>query len=166
MNTKHVFRKILIVAALGATCGVTFAAGTASATMGVSTTVNSNCLISTTALAFPVYDPTAAADTTSSSTITVKCNKNSVVSIAINGGSSASDTARTMLLTGQDPLNYALYSDAAYLKNWGTTAGAQSATGTGLNSGVVLTVHGKIFMNQYTAGVGTYNDTVTATVTY
>ena len=168
MNTKNVFRKILIVAAMGATCGITFAAGTANTPIGVSASVASNCLISATALPFGVYDPTAVTDTVAASTISVKCNKNAKVSIALDKGlgALASETARSMSLTGQDALNYALYADAGYVTNWGTTAGAQSATGTGLNTAVILNVHGKIPMNQYTAGVGTYNDTITATVTY
>ena len=176
MNTKNVFRKILIVAAMGATCGITFAAvtGTKTTAIAVSASVASNCLISATPLLFNVYDPLATTNKTATSTISVKCNKNAMVSIALDKGmgASASETARSMSLAttegmpAQDPLNYALYADAGYATNWGTAAGAQPATGTGLDTAVILNVYGKIPMNQYTAGVGTYNDTVTATVTY
>ena len=168
MNTKNVFRNTLIVAALSATCGITFATGTAPASIPVSATVNSNCLISATSLGFGIYDPLQASDDNVTSTISVKCNKGAVVSIALDKGlgANASETARSMSLAGKDPLNYALYADASYATNWGTTAGAQLATGTGLNTAVVLTIHGKIPMNQYTASVGTYSDTIIATVTY
>ena len=168
MKTTNVFRKIFVLAALGATSGLAFSAGTASTTFGVSATVVSNCLISATPLSFGTYDPLATADHDASSVVTVKCSKNAPVTIALDKGlgAGATEAARSMSLALNDALNYGLYSDSARSANWGTTAGAQAATGLGLATAVNLTVFGRIPKNQYTAGVGSYADTITATVTY
>jgi spore coat protein U-like protein len=49
--------------------------------------------------------------------------------------------------------------------NWGNTVGTDTVAGTGNGSGQVYTVYGQISA-QTTPAPGTYNDTITVTITY
>ncbi len=168
MKSIAMFRNALVLAALGASAGLAFSAGTATTNIGVSASVASNCLVSTasTGLSFGTYDPTAGTDNTASTTFKVKCSKNAGYTIGLSKGGGTSETARTMALGSELAMNYAIYSDSARTTNWGATAGAATGTGSGLNTENEITVYGKIPKNQYDVGVGAYADTVTATVTY
>ncbi|MES2149764.1 MAG: spore coat U domain-containing protein [Pseudomonadota bacterium] len=167
MNSKSLLRHLLVIGALGSASQFAVAATSTAQTFGVSANVASACLISATALGFGTYDPQSASDNLAQSTVTVTCSKNAPVTVALDKGiGGASETTRTMSNGTQAPMNYALFSDSARSANWGTTAGAVSATGNGLGAGVVLNVYGKIPKSQLDVGVGAYADTITATVTY
>jgi spore coat protein U-like protein len=133
-------------------------------TMTVSASVQATCLISAAPLAFGTYSGTLAQVT---STITVTCTNTTPYDVALNPGTASGATVTTRQMTGpsSDLLNYALYSDASYSKNWGETIGTDTVSGTGNSSAQTLTVYGQIPANQYVTP-GDYSDTVTATVNY
>jgi spore coat protein U-like protein len=62
-------------------------------------------------------------------------------------------------------LNYNLYSNATWTANWGNTLANGWAVGTGTGAVQTLIVYGQIAAGQALT-VGTYGDTITATVTY
>ena len=167
MNIKQLICKTLVFGALGATSGLA-SAGNAFTTFAVTSNVASSCTITALPVSFGSYVPTSATDTTATGSVSVTCTKNASVSIALNAGTgtSATETGRTMSLASNTAMTYGLFADSGYATNWGTTAGAQTTTGTGLATPVTLTVYGKITKNQYLVGVGNYSDTITATVTY
>jgi spore coat protein U-like protein len=68
------------------------------------------------------------------------------------------------LASGSALVPYELYQVAGGTTFWGNTPGTDTVAGTGTGSAVPLSVHGKLTSTNFPAG--TYEDTVTATVTY
>ena len=67
--------------------------------------------------------------------------------------------------SGGATVTYSLYSDSGHSTVWGNTIGSDTVTGTGSGSPQSFTVYGRV-PPQATAAPGTYNDTITVTVTY
>jgi spore coat protein U-like protein len=143
------------------------AAATATSSMTVNATVSANCSITTTAVTFPAaYDPiganaTGPADGTG--TIAVTCTKGAGTSIALDLGSNASGTQPRMKGPGSDYLAYVLYSDSGRTTAWsGVTRGIPVATSKASQN---FPVYARIPGGQ-DVSVGSYTDTVTATLNY
>lgn len=154
-------------------------AGTATANLGISASVSTNCTISTTALAFGAYDPIGANATTplnGSGAVSVACSKGSTgLTIGLNSGINASGTQRQLLAaTSTDVLQYDLFQPAS------TTPGAAcsfpASTAWDNTSTLTLTnapskaartynVCGTIPANQDVAA-DSYADTVIATINF
>jgi spore coat protein U-like protein len=145
-------------------------AATKSSTFQVTATVSKNCVMSAAALNLGTFDGTN--DLTASSNITVNCTSGTLFTVDLDKGSSASYAMRT-LKNGTDVLNYNLYTTNTYSTVWGdTTGGTGRASGTGAGMGApqaqTLTVYGRLQAVDNTGAIaaGTYNDTITATITY
>ena len=124
------------------------------------------CSISSSAFAFGTYNPLAVGPTDSIGTITYECTAGVLIRVDLSQGSSGNFTARTMSGPA-GTLAYNLYLDAARLLVWGDgTGGSQSYTelATALVQRSVL-VHGRIPASQDVT-VGSYTDTVTATIVF
>jgi spore coat protein U-like protein len=165
-------RRLLFRAAIVAIAGLAGArshAGSASASLNVSASVASNCTISTSALAFGVYDPLVANASTNldgTGTITIACTKGATSTIALNLGSNASGSSRRMTDGASNYLTYEMYQDSARLTVWGSSGTAQftppaAPSKTARN----FTVYGRIPGSQ-DIPAGNYADTVTATVNF
>lgn len=149
---------VLGVAALGLSTTSAFAVTTVTASMGVSATVQSTCVISATPMGFGTY---AAVVNNATSTVAVTCTNTTPYTVSLNAGAATGATVTNRSMTGGAVLlNYALYSDSARSANFTTTA---SLTGNG--SSQPITIYGQIPGLQYVAP-GTYTDTIIATVTY
>ncbi len=155
-------KKILIATAIsGLFMAGAAQAGTATATMGVSATVNGTCKITTapTAMAFGIIDPSiVAANVTASSSIAYKCTTGlTPLSLADDGGLNKVGVQSNMA------------SGALRLK-YGYTYPATLAAGTGFGSGSTATtvaVAGTILLaDAQSAAAGVYADTVTFTLTF
>lgn len=148
-----------IVGVLAMVLPHTAAAATATATIGVSATVQATCIVSTTAMSFGTYTGTALPST---STVTVQCTNTTPYTLGLNAGTAtgATVTNRSMTGPGSALLNYGLYTDSGRSTNFATLA---STNGTG--AAIVTTVYGQVAAGQYVAP-GAYTDTITATVTY
>ncbi len=136
-----------------------------SSSFTVTSTVEANCTVSATSMAFGTYVPTAAS--TSTSVISVTCTNTTAYEVGLSAGtaSGATVTNRSMTLSGGSTLlHYVLAQNSTYSENWGNSSGSWE-TGTGTGSAQALTVYGKVAAGQYVVP-GTYSDTVTATVTY
>lgn len=134
------------------------------------------CTASAVGVAFGVYNPLAAAPTTSTGSIQVSCtstnNGNTTINLTArySAGSSGTYAART-LRSGANALSYNLYFDAAYTQvrgdgTGGTLTGSATLTlarnQTGTATGVI---YGRAPAGQDVAP-GLYSDTITVTVTY
>lgn len=158
-------------------------AGSTPANLAVSASVAANCTISTTAVAFGPYDPvvtngSAGSDLNGNGTVVIGCTKGSAPNVTLGLGLHASGAVRNMLVTGggTDTLTYELYqppNNAAGTactfpgsQVWGTV-GAAIFTPTAPTSKATRTynVCGTVTKNQ-DVSVGTYNDTVVATVNF
>ena len=158
-------------------------AGTYSlATVSVSTTVSANCTVTTNALNFGAYDPIGAQATNNldvgTNQISIACVQGSAPTIGFNLGLNASgSTRRIKNTTAAVYMDYELYQPPG------------SAPGTACNFGGSLVVWGNSGGNLFTPSappskanrsfficaripsgqdptMGTYNDTVTATVNF
>ena len=132
----------------------------------VRTTVQKNCTINATDMAFPPRGVLSAA-VTANSQITVRCSNANAFSLALNGGSVAGNVlARKMKhTTAADTVSYQLYQDAAYGTVWGDASGGAPRAGVGTGANQTFTVYGRV-PAQTTPRPGTYRDVVTATITF
>lgn len=150
-------------------------AGTANGTFNVTTTVVNSCLLGTTsALAFPNYDPTSATATNGSTSISVTCTTGDAYVIALNYGANGGTAANRIMKSGTNTLNYNLYTDSGYANVWKDStvciagySGSNCDTGTGAGPATAnsYTVYGQIAAQQ-NVPAGSYSDTITITVTF
>jgi spore coat protein U-like protein len=144
-------------------------AATATANLAVSASVAQNCTISApNTLAFGSYDPVVANETTdldADTTITVRCTRGSTgVWVGLGLGSNASGSTRRMA-SGADRLAYEIYSDASRSTVWGNTSGSGVSYTPSSSAPATLDVYGRVAAGQ-DAAVGTYSDTVVATINF
>lgn len=167
-------RRLLTAALLCHLASATAIAGTASANLNVTATVNSNCIATTGAVSFGTYDPSSGSAKDASGSVTVTCTAGTTYTIALDAGANAGTggdaTTRQMLANASDLLPYTLYLDASRTTIWGDGANGTSvnpAAGsfTGDGSAQAHVAYGRITAGQYVAP-GSYVDTVVATVTY
>lgn len=143
-------------------------AATATANLGIGTTVGANCTITTTAVTFPAaYDPVVAnlaADSDGTGNIAVTCTKGAGTSIALSLGANFTGTQARMKGPGAtDFLNYQLYSDAGRTVDWcGVTRTIAAAPSKATQNFIV---YARIPRNQ-DVSAGAYADTVLATLNY
>jgi spore coat protein U-like protein len=145
-------------------------AGSDSSSFGVSATVIESCSISSVAIAFGDYDALSATALDADGSVTVTCSNGSSGFIGLDQGLNA-DTGSTdaaplrRMASGSERLSYGLYSDAARSIVWGNTAGSGVAhTATDTNP-VTVDIYGRVPVGQGSL-VGSYSDTVTATINF
>lgn len=147
-------------------------AATTTGQLSVDATVAASCSVANTTLSFGSIDPLTLATTNADAQadISVTCSNTTSYNIGLDAGltTGATVTTRQMDISGvgTDKLDYSLFSDSTRGTNWGNTVGTDTVTGTGSGSAIAHTVYGRIPSGQNNAPVGTYNDTVTITVTY
>jgi len=145
------------------------------------------CTLSTaSSLNFGAYDPFSQTDTTVGGTITVACQATGILStsfpytLSLNAGvnSGSSFTPRKLkLTTGSTLANYNIFTDSAGTQILGNgTSSTVTVAGT-CNIGSLLILgksacsivhnfYGRVFYGQTTLVPGTYNDTLTWTLSY
>ncbi len=156
----------LALAALAAALAAPALAGTATADLAVTATVTTTCTITTSPLAFPPYDPVAAAFVDAVGGVTVTCTNGSAwwIGLGAGGGGAAAGVSRSMSLDASR-LGYELYSDSTRTTVWGNTQ-PTGFGGTGTGAAQATPVYGRIAAAQTTVPAGPYADTVVATVNF
>jgi spore coat protein U-like protein len=162
-------------------------AGFASAgtsTLTAQASVNTNCSVVATAVAFGTYDPITAnappasggVDLKSTGSITITCTKGTAPTIGLDLGAHASGSTRRMLSGAANFLTYELYQPPNNAAGtacsfpgttvWGT-AGANlfSPTAAPTKAARIYNVCGTVAAGQDPA-IGSYADAVVATVTF
>lgn len=142
-------------------------------TFQVTATVVKSCSIdSASTLAFGNYNPISSTPLDQTSSIVVRCTNGTPYTLALNGGTTTGGTIAGRLMTtgAVNTLSYQLYTNSGRTTVWGDgTLGSSTVTGTGTGVLVAneqtLTVYGRIPINQ-TSAIGTYSDTITATLTF
>ena len=134
----------------------------------VTASIGGSCTISATPINFGSTTNLAAA-INATGALTATCTSGLPYTLALNAGSTTGNTiaARRMSLGGTGPgvVAYQLYRDPGPTNLWGdgSTGGVHSGSGSG--SAQTLTVYGQVPVQAMPAG-GTYQDTVTATISY
>jgi spore coat protein U-like protein len=140
-----------------------------SASLTVSATVTKNCTISTAPVNFGNYDSVAANATApldAIGTITVTCTKGAAAKVGLNAGANAAGATRQMLGGTSQHLAYELYKDTSRATVWGNTDADSLDIGPAPNRNPRdFTVYGRVAAAQ-DATVGSYTDTVLATVNF
>jgi spore coat protein U-like protein len=165
-------RNILMLAIASALAIASGAAGAATktTTFGVSAVVNPNCIVAAEDLAFGGYDGTAAK--TGTADITVRCSNLTTYAVSLSSGG-GTFAQRLLSGSGTNQLQYNLFTSVAATSIWGDgTSGTDTVPGTGAGMAAASTqrhtVFGELPDNAFNQGApsGTYNDSITVTVTY
>lgn len=163
--------------ALLAACGLAHAADTT--TFNVKLVVTKACTITAAAATdvdFGTQASTVTANVDNAGTLTVRCTPLTPYAIALDAGSNpatAGDvTTRRMkntdaTVTTNNYVSYQLYADLTRTTVWGATNGTNTLAGTGLGINQVYPVYGRVTnLAANNPATGSYQDTVTATITY
>jgi spore coat protein U domain-containing protein, fimbrial subunit CupE1/2/3/6 len=169
--------------------GLALAGGPAAAsppgtgTLTALTSVDTNCSVSTTPLAFGAYDPILAhklapLNAPAPGAVTVACVRGSAPNIGLNLGTYPTGSTRRMrhASTATEFLTYELYKPSTTVPGaacaypgaavWGATGLAIFAPGAAASLGPrTFNVCGTVFAGQ-NAEVGTFSDTVIATIDF
>lgn len=129
----------------------------------VTATVTSQCSVSASTLDFGAVG-LLLANTDGTSNVTVLCASGAAYQVGLDNGQHASGTTRRMQGPG-GLVTYELYRNPTRTQRWGSTLNTDTVAGSGNGSSQTLTVYGRV-PNQTTPSAGTYNDTITVTVTY
>ncbi len=140
-------------------------AATKTAKFNVTASVESDCTIAATNLAFGTMGMLAGnLDATSS--ITVTCTPTTPYAISLDEGDVPGSTVDArMMASGASSMLFQIYRDAARTQVWGKTSGVDTVGGTGNGNAVELIVYGRI-PPQAPPTVGAYIAQITATITY
>jgi spore coat protein U-like protein len=85
--------------------------------------------------------------------------------IGLDPGLAPGDTRSSITAAAAQLLSYSLFRDSGRTLNWGNTVGTDTVASTGTGSAQTFTVYGRIPASQ-AVGPGTYQDTITVTVTF
>ena len=140
-------------------------AATATNTFTATVDIQADCIVaSTNTLDFGTPGVlTANIDTTA--IFNVQCTNSTTYNVGLNAGTGGGTIATRKMDSGTATVDYQMYRDAGYTLNWGETVATDTVSGTGNGATQPLTVYGRI-PSQTTAAPGTYNDTVTVTITF
>ena len=144
-----------------------FAQTSTTANFTVQITIQAACQINSAANLNFGTNGVLAANVDATSQIIVQCTSGTPFSLGLNAGTGTGATVATRFMTGPSSatISYGLFRDSGHTQVWGNTVGTDRLTGTGTGAAQPFTVYGRV-PAQTTPGVGTYTDTVTATLTY
>lgn len=137
-------------------------------TFAVTASVTASCTVSGSPLAFGDFSALGG-DVDGTSTLTATCTNGSPYTIGLSAGTSTGAAVTTRKLTHTDAitlLNYNLSPVASGGINWDLVGGTTTHSGTGTGEAQAVTVFGRIPGGQTSAKVGTYSDTITATIDF
>lgn len=164
---KQKIKAILASTLVVAVSGPAFA-GTATANLQITATVNPTCTLSAANLDIGAFTPNATAGTLGTGgTISALCSHTLPYTILLGTGS-GTYAQRTMTGTSgnTDKLNYKLYSNESPSTVWGDgSAGTTTVASTGTGSTQYHQVNIDVPMNQFIKP-DNYSDSVTITVNY
>ncbi len=107
-----------------------------------------------------------AVDVDATATLSVQCTNTTTYDIGLNAGVGIGGTIATRRMSDAgETVDYQMFSDASRVTNWGETVGTDTVSATGDGSANTHTIYGRV-PAQTTPSSGTYQDTVTVTVTF
>lgn len=165
---KRFFWSVLLAAMIVLSSSAALA-GSTSANLTVSVTVDSSCSISTGALTFPEYNSLGTHSSSyddGTGSIIISCSIGTTANIGLSGGNNYTDGSNHMNNGMSNLLPYVLYQDASHSTLWTNTYPNKLTTPPAPNiNPQTYTVFGRIPPGQSIPG-GNYSDTVVATVNF
>ena len=160
-------KSLLVLAVISIMAPAAFAGSVTSANPAnnVSAAVIANCSVSTFALGFGNYDPLSATNLDAQTTVNVYCTKGATGTVSLGLGANASGAVRRMT-DGTNFMTYEVYKDAGRTTIWNgvnTNSAVSTSKSTALNGGFIA--YGRVPAGQ-DLPVGTFNDTLQATVNF
>jgi spore coat protein U-like protein len=144
-------------------------AGTQGVNLPVSATVNANCTITASPLAFGNVNTISGLAVDGTGGVAITCTNGSAwtATADIGAGTGATYSGRRMSDGGSNQLVYNLYTASDYASVWGDGTGSTGTfTGTGTGSSQSITIYGRVPAGQTGVPSGSYSDLVAVTVTY
>lgn len=168
--------QLAIAIAAVVVAGSAFAASSpVTGSFNVTATVANSCLVTSTSnIAFGAYDPAdtnATANLDAQGSVNVRCTRGTVANVALGQGNNAAAGSTCIgplrqMAAGVERLRYDVYQNAPRTTTWGCdTTNDQTFTSTSSILPTTLTTYGRIPAGQNVAA-GSFNDTVTVTVTF
>lgn len=150
-------------------------AGTASSNFQVTLTITGSCSLTANPLDFGVNNGAIASNINATTTLVANCTNATPYSIGLNNGVGSGATASVRKMTNSadnSTVNYSLYTDSNRTAVWnnsctslpGSSTSCSNGTGTGANQ--TITVYGQVSGGQSNVTIGSYVDTVVATLTF
>jgi spore coat protein U-like protein len=167
-------RSVIVLAgfalvSIAAESSVSAQSTSSTASLTITASVAKNCTITTTPVAFGSYDSVTANATTpldGVGAVIVTCTKGAPAKVGLNDGSNAQGTTRRMSQGAADFLTYELYKDTGHVTRWGNTTDTSLDIPAAPNQTPrSFPVYGRVAPAQ-AAAVGSYTDTVMATVNF
>ena len=147
-------------------CNTTIEAALGTMTLSVTGVVMSDCRISTTNIGFG-NNGLLTNTLTANGSINVQCTNGLPYTIALDKGiSSGGAITDRQMKSASNIVHYQLYKESGFVNIWGDgTSGTAVTSGTGNGNSQTLTVYARV-PTQTTPPAGTYNDTITATLSF
>ena len=165
MNRWRVGAGLTMAGAVALAASPCVAAGRATSQVRVSVNPVSSCTVSAAPLIFLIPLPTNL-NVDATSTITVKCPRNTAFTIDIDKGLYNNGINRRVYNAGYNAyINYDVYKDPPRSAVWGTGATKNVAGNSGLTGIALIPVYGRVAAVK-TLKSGSYNDTLTVTITF
>lgn len=110
------------------------------------------------------------ADLKQASRVSVTCNLGTPYNITFKPSKGSTDGTGVMTNGGKSSIPYALFSDAAYSKAWGSVIGTNSVSAIATGTADTHTIYSKVALsavaNPSLFEAGNYNDTVSVQIVY
>ena len=150
-------------------------AGTASDNFKVTLTITGACSLTANDLDFGTNPGAIASNIDAQSTLVANCTTGQAYSIGLNNGAGSGATASVRKMTNaadSSTVNYSLYAASNRATVWDNnctavpSTAATCANGTGNGANQTINVYGRVPGGQTSVTVGSYVDTVVATLTF
>lgn len=140
---------------------------TATGSLGVTIIITKTCAVGTSTPVDFGSQGLLSANIDAAGAISVTCTTGTTYDVGLSAGAGSGATITNRKMTGpaSATVTYQLYRDAGRTLNWGNTVTTDTLASTGTGAAQSIPVYGRV-ASQTTPGPGTYNDTVTVTVTY
>lgn len=160
----------ILAAALAALATGAASAATDTTTFNVKIVITSSCDIHTVAATNVDFgtQPSTVTNIDNQGALSLNCTPGTAYTVALDNGQNGADVNSRKMANGANLVPYQLYRAAARGAGdvWGSTTGAGGnvLAGSGTGAAVSIPVYGRVPSTNFPAG--SYNDVITATVTY
>ncbi len=170
----NIMRKLLPVLIIASAAPSAMAA-TTDDSFQVTLEIEAACSLTASDLDFGVNSGSISANIDATTSLTANCTNGAVYSIGLNNGLGIGATAGSRKMTNSadgSVVNYSLYTDAGRANVWDNNCSVlpgvevTCVNGTGNGAGQTITVYGRVPSGQSNVTVGSYVDTIVATLTF